>query len=86
MINQKILVVDDEPEAVELLESKFKQARHKVVTAANGDEAFKKAKAAQPALVGLVFGVDGDVTMLFSPRESVLRVRKIPSCFDPSRT
>ena len=52
-MKQKILVVDDEPEAVELLEFNLKQAGYEVVTAPDGAEAFKKAKAAQPALVVL---------------------------------
>ncbi len=116
----KILVVDDEPEAVELLEFNLKQAGYAVITAADGDEAFKKAKVAQPALVvldlmlpeidglevcrllrrdpltaripilmltakaaeidrvlGLELGADDYVTKPFSPRELVLRVKKI---------
>lgn len=116
----KILVVDDEPEAVELLEFNLKQAGFDVVTAGDGEEAFKKAKTALPALVvldlmlpeidglevckllrreplttripilmltakaaeidrvlGLELGADDYVTKPFSPRELVLRVRKI---------
>lgn len=52
-MKQKILVVDDEPEAVELLEFNLKQAGYDVITAADGGEALHKAKAAQPALVVL---------------------------------
>jgi len=119
-MKQKILVVDDEPEAVELLEFNLKQAGYEVVTAADGAEAFKKAKVAQPALVvldlmlpeidglevcrllrrhpltaripilmltakaaeidrvlGLELGAEDYVTKPFSPRELVLRVKKI---------
>ena len=119
-MKQKILVVDDEPEAVELVEFNLKQAGYDVATAADGDEALKKAKANQPALMvldlmlpeidglevcklmrrdsstakipilmltakaaeidrvlGLELGADDYVTKPFSPRELVLRVRKI---------
>jgi len=117
---QKILVVDDEPEAVELVEFNLKQAGFDVATAADGDEALKKAKANLPALMvldlmlpeidglevcklmrrdattakipilmltakaseidrvlGLELGADDYVTKPFSPRELVLRVKKI---------
>ncbi len=120
VMKQKILVVDDEPEAVELLEFNLKLAGYDVITAADGEEACKKARAAQPALVvldlmlpeidglevckllrrdtttaripilmltakaaeidrvlGLELGADDYVTKPFSPRELVLRVKKI---------
>lgn len=119
-MKQKILIVDDEPEAVELVEFNLKQAGFDTVTAADGDEALKKAKAQLPALVvldlmlpeidglevckllrrdsatakipilmltakaaeidrvlGLELGADDYVTKPFSPRELVLRVKKI---------
>jgi len=52
-VKPKILVVDDEPEAVELVEFNLKQAGFDVVTAADGNEALKKAKAGAPALIVL---------------------------------
>jgi two-component system phosphate regulon response regulator PhoB len=52
-VKPKILVVDDEPEAVELVEFNLKQAGFDVVTAADGNEALKKAKAGVPALIVL---------------------------------
>ncbi len=119
-MKQKILVVDDEPEAVELVEFNLKQAGYDVITAVDGDEALKKAKANLPALMvldlmlpeidglevckllrrdaatakipilmltakaaeidrvlGLELGADDYVTKPFSPRELVLRVKKL---------
>lgn len=119
-MKQRILVVDDEPEAVELVEFNLRQSGFDVSTAADGAEALKKAKANLPALVvldlmlpeldgmevckllrrdastskipilmltakaaeidrvlGLELGADDYVTKPFSPRELVLRVKKI---------
>jgi DNA-binding response OmpR family regulator len=52
-VRSKILVVDDEPEAVELVEFNLKQAGFDVLTAADGSEALKKARAALPSLIVL---------------------------------
>jgi DNA-binding response OmpR family regulator len=52
-VKPKILVVDDEPEAVELVEFNLKQAGLDVVTAADGAEALRKARQAEPDLVVL---------------------------------
>ena len=116
----KILVVDDEPEAVELIEFNLKQAGFDVIRAADGAEALKCARTQLPALVvldlmlpevdglevckrlrrddatagipilmltaraaevdrvvGLELGADDYVTKPFSPRELVLRIKKI---------
>lgn len=119
-VRTKILVVDDEPEAVELLEFNLTQAGYAVVAAADGAEALKKARSAMPNLVvldlmlpeidgievckmlrrdpataaipiimltakaaeidrilGLELGADDYITKPFSPRELVLRVKKV---------
>jgi two-component system phosphate regulon response regulator PhoB len=47
----KILVVDDEPDALELIEVNLKAAGYEVVSAANGQQALAKALAVLPALV-----------------------------------
>src|SRR5206468_1117223 len=116
----KILVIDDEPDAVELVEFNLRSAGYEVVTAADGAEALKKAKAHAPDLVvldvmlpevdglevckmlrrdpatsaipiimvtakaaeidrilGLELGADDYITKPFSPRELVLRVKKM---------
>ena len=52
-VRSKILVVDDEPEAVELLEFNLKQAGFDVIAAADGAQALKKARAALPSLIVL---------------------------------
>ena len=52
-MRSKILVVDDEPEAVELLEFNLKQAGFDVIAAADGAEALKKARSASPNLIVL---------------------------------
>jgi len=116
----KILVVDDEPDAVELVEFNLKANGYDVVTAADGEEALEKARAVIPDLIildlmlpevdgtevckilrrdqrtqaipiimltakaaeidrvlGLELGADDYVTKPFSPRELVLRVKKL---------
>lgn len=48
---QKILVVDDEPDIVELIEYNLKKEGYEVFTASNGYEAIAEAKRIQPALI-----------------------------------
>src|SRR5262245_22129364 len=119
-MKQKILVVDDEPDALELIEFNLKGNGYEVATAADGEEALQKARALLPELIILdimlpevdgmevckilrrdqrtsgipiimltakaaaidgVLGVEvgaGDyVTKPFSPRELVLRVKRL---------
>ncbi len=119
-VKPRILVVDDEPEAVELVEFNLQRAGFDVLKAADGQEALKKAGAEAPALIvldlmlpeidglevckllrrepstagipilmltakaseidrvlGLELGADDYVTKPFSPRELVLRVKKL---------
>jgi two-component system phosphate regulon response regulator PhoB len=112
--------VDDEPEAVELVEFNLKQAGFDVAVAADGAEALKKSRTLMPTLIvldlmlpevdglevckmlrrdsatakvpiimltakaaeidrilGLELGADDYITKPFSPRELVLRVKRI---------
>jgi two-component system phosphate regulon response regulator PhoB len=50
-MSNKILVVDDEPDALELIEFNLKAAGFEVVTAMDGESALKKARALSPALI-----------------------------------
>ena len=116
----RILVVDDEPDAVELVAFNLKGAGYDVTTAIDGEEALKKARDLLPDLIvldlmipavdglevckilrrdgrtatipilmltakagemdrvlGLELGADDYVTKPFSPREMVLRVKRL---------
>lgn len=52
-MRSKILIVEDEPEAVELIEFNLRQAGWEVISAADGAEALKKTRAANPDLIVL---------------------------------
>jgi DNA-binding response OmpR family regulator len=52
-VRPKILVVDDEPEAVELLEFNLKKAGFDVITATDGAQAIRQARSGHPNLVVL---------------------------------
>ena len=116
----KILVVDDEPDAVEMIEVNLKAHGYEVLSAGGGEEALQKARAALPDLIlldimlpevdgmevckilrrdpltsaipiimltakaaeidrvlGLELGADDYVTKPFSPRELILRVKRL---------
>ena len=116
----KILVVDDEPDAIELVSYNLKNVGYDVASAADGTEALKKARSLLPNLIildlmlpevdgmevckilrrdpntsgipiimltakaaeidrvlGLELGADDYVTKPFSPRELVLRVKRL---------
>ncbi len=125
----KILVVDDEPEAVELLEFNLNQAGYSVSSSADGADALKKARSVVPNLIvldlmlpeidglevckmlrrdpatatipiimltakaaeidrvlGLELGADDYITKPFSPRELVLRIKKVLQRGQPADT
>ena len=125
----KVLVVDDEPDAIELIAFNLKAADMDVITATNGAEALKKAAQQLPDLIvldlmlpevdglevckvlrrdpktsgvpilmltakaaeidrvlGLELGADDYVTKPFSPRELVLRVKRLLRAAQPADT
>ncbi|MFB3819842.1 MAG: response regulator [Candidatus Methylomirabilales bacterium] len=47
----RVLVVDDEPDAVELLQEFLTGKGYEVVTACNGEEAIRRVKADRPHLI-----------------------------------
>lgn len=126
-MKHKILVVDDEPDAVDLIEFNLKNSGFEVITAADGDDALTKARTEMPSLIlldvmlpeiegtevckilrrdaatqnipiimltakaaeidrilGLELGADDYVTKPFSPRELILRIKKILQRAQPS--
>jgi two-component system phosphate regulon response regulator PhoB len=48
---KRVLVVDDEPDTVELIEFNLTNAGYDIVTAIDGAEALRKARAAEPDLI-----------------------------------
>ena len=59
----KVLVVDDEPEIVTLVESRLKAGGYEVITAINGEEGLKKCKLFKPDIAVLDImmpGMSGD--------------------------
>jgi DNA-binding response OmpR family regulator len=50
-MSKKILVVDDEPDALELIAFNLKAAGYSVITAETGNDAIKKARAYLPDLI-----------------------------------
>jgi phosphate regulon transcriptional regulator PhoB len=51
VMKQKILIVDDEPDVLELIEFNLKSAGFEIATASDGEEALRKAKASLPNLI-----------------------------------
>ena len=51
LAKQKILIVDDEPDILELIEYNLKKEGYQVFTARNGQEAVSEAKKSQPDLI-----------------------------------
>ena len=47
----RVLVVDDEPDAVEFVKTVMEEAGYEVISASNGVEGLEKARAERPALI-----------------------------------
>lgn len=50
-IAKKILIADDEPDILEIIQFNLQTEGYEVITAANGDDAIEKAKKHQPSLI-----------------------------------
>jgi DNA-binding response OmpR family regulator len=48
---KKILIVDDEPDMLEILRFRLEKNGYKIVTASSGEEGLKKAETAKPDLI-----------------------------------
>lgn len=48
---QRVLVVDDEPDTIELIQFNLKNAGYDIVTASGGAEALRKARSTEPDLI-----------------------------------
>lgn len=62
MEKKKILVVDDEPDFLEVITVRLEENDYEVITASNGNDAFKKVKEDKPDAVLLDIlmpGIDG---------------------------
>jgi DNA-binding response OmpR family regulator len=68
----RVLVVDDEPDAVELLQEFLASKGYEVVTAANGEEALQRVKEDRPHLILLDVRMPG-----MSGLEVLRQVRRI---------
>ena len=55
----RVLIVDDEPDAVELLSEFLSAKGYEVISAYNGEEALKKVKAERPHLILLDIRMPG---------------------------
>jgi len=76
-MTKKILVVDDEPNLIELVKAILSEGGMEVISATNGQEALKKLDSVKPDLVILDMMMPG-----MSGREVCERIRKNPKTKD----
>ena len=73
MLEKKILVVDDEPDIIEILSIRLRTAGFEVSSAKNGEEAVAKAKSEKPLVIIM------DVMMpVMSGFEALQKIRQDP--------
>lgn len=78
-MTSRILIVDDEPEFLFIVETRLTRSGHEVITAENGMEALRKAEEEIPDLVILDImmpGIDGYETLTRLKGEE--KTKKIP--------
>ena len=75
----KILVVDDEPDAVEFVKAVMENAGYDVVSASNGEEGLERARAEKPSLIILdVQMPEKDGFAMFDDMQKDLELQSIP--------
>lgn len=72
MPDKKILVVDDEPDFLEMIKMRLEVSGYQVITASNGQEALNKVELDQPDAVLLDIRLPGGIDGL----EVLKRIRK----------
>lgn len=73
----RILIVDDESNLVDIVQSKLESYKYEVITATNGEQGLKKAAKEKPDLILL------DVNMpVMNGREMLEKLRKNPDLKD----
>ena len=61
--SKKILIVDDEPDVIEWMTAFFEDNGYSTISAANGADAFAKAKSERPDLITLDISMDEESGM-----------------------
>jgi DNA-binding response OmpR family regulator len=81
-IKKKILVVDDEPDVLSLVETRLVLNNYEVITASSGAEAIRKAQEESPDLILLdVLMPDKDGFKVCRQLKDDVRTRDIPVIF-----
>lgn len=73
-MSNTILVVDDEPDIIRIIQLTLEQAGYNVITAQDGEEAIQRAAAQQPALILMDQVMSG-----MSGSEAVRRMKSNPA-------
>lgn len=78
-MNEKILIVDDEPHLVEVIASRLKANHYKVATAISGQEGIDKAKKEKPKLILLdILMPDMDGYQVLQRLKEAPETREVP--------
>jgi len=81
-MKEKILIVDDEPDIVEMVSMRLSANGYDVLTALNGEEALRKAQKHKPALIVLdVMMPHLDGSIVAERLKDDVRTKNIPVIF-----